>query len=139
MSQHWITRYLGTPYKEGGRDISGLDCWGLIRLVYHEILGISLPLLPGYTSDNLLSLTREIAAQIDGHWDEVIKPKEFDAVAMGIGDTPHHVGLWTAADGGRIIHTFKGRAVAAETVRQLRVQGMKYIKFYHYGIHHRNS
>ena len=38
-----IDDYLGTPYKKGGATINGIDCSGLVRNIYYELDGRSLP------------------------------------------------------------------------------------------------
>ena len=35
--------YVGLPWREHGRDRDGVDCWGVLRLIYLERLGIELP------------------------------------------------------------------------------------------------
>jgi cell wall-associated NlpC family hydrolase len=39
----WAAEYIGIPYKPGGRDRDGIDCWGLASLVWRERLGADLP------------------------------------------------------------------------------------------------
>jgi hypothetical protein len=39
-------KYLNASYEDGGRGPARLDCWGLARLVRHEVYG--LPLLPSW-------------------------------------------------------------------------------------------
>ena len=38
-----VQSYLGTPYKYGGRSREGLDCSGLVGLIYREVYGLDLP------------------------------------------------------------------------------------------------
>ena len=41
-----LEKYLSASYEDGGRGPARLDCWGLARLVRHEVYG--LPLLPSW-------------------------------------------------------------------------------------------
>jgi hypothetical protein len=43
-SDEWLLRYINIPFKDHGRDFSGIDCYGLIRLMYKEERNITLPL-----------------------------------------------------------------------------------------------
>lgn len=42
-----LSPYLGIPYVERGRDRDGVDCYGLVFLIYREVLGIELPRYEG--------------------------------------------------------------------------------------------
>ena len=39
----WVSAYVGLPFKEGGRNRYGLDCYGLLRLVINERFGLMTP------------------------------------------------------------------------------------------------
>lgn len=43
MLPTWAAQYVGLPYKPLGRDRDGVDCWGLLALVWREQLGRELP------------------------------------------------------------------------------------------------
>ena len=40
-----IGRYLGIPYRKGGRGWDGADCYGFARIIIHEETGFEMPIL----------------------------------------------------------------------------------------------
>lgn len=129
---NWTAEYVGIPYTPGGRERSGIDCWGLLRLVYHEQLGVMLPELAGVADD--FKQSARLIAEEAGRWERLEKPAELCAVVMGQRSVLHHVGVWTCADGGKVIHAWKDLHVIADTMRILLWKGFRRIEFY--GLHH---
>jgi cell wall-associated NlpC family hydrolase len=92
----WSNTYVGLPYADLGRDRDGLDCWGLVRLVYGEQLGID---LPDYSQAYVSAAERsEVQAVIDGgeasgEWTRVDAYRPFDLMVFRQGRLRCHVGL----------------------------------------------
>lgn len=77
-------KYLQIPFKDKGRDFDGVDCWGLVYLIYKEELGIELPLyLDGYSKANTEEVEK-IISENKGTWKQITKEEAsaFDAVLM---------------------------------------------------------
>lgn len=129
---NWAVKYVGLPYLLGGRTEVGLDCWGLVRLVYQNQLGVTLPDFPGIAEENVLSISREVAKQSESMWRQIKHPEDLCAVAMGQGEALHHVGVWASGDGGRIIHAWKDLHVIADTMRTVKLKGFTTIQFYQF-------
>lgn len=127
---HWAAQYIGFPYLEGGRGAGGVDCWGLLCLVYAQEFHTILPLIPGVTANNVALFNTMLQRQVLREWVEVDMPSDGCAVAMSQKQAIHHVGLWVDADGGKVIHSWKQQKVIADTLRTLKLKGMKTIKFY---------
>ena len=116
----WAARYIGLPFVENGRDRAGLDCWGLLRLVYAERYGIYLPSHhDGYSgTQDRPGVAAVLEAELSGggNWRPVVgHPMPAAGVGVEIGDAMlfragagdlWHVGMAIAR--GRMLHARRG-------------------------------
>ncbi|MBQ4331369.1 MAG: C40 family peptidase [Spirochaetaceae bacterium] len=120
----WAADYIGIPFVSGGRDRTGLDCYGLLRLVMAEQYGYQLPLLDsGY--DNALNIYDTsplffqqipiLAAE------KIAGPQESAVALLEIRQLPCHIGIWCG--GGCILHARSGVGVVAEKIDSRRLPG----------------
>lgn len=113
----WETRYVGIPFLDGGRDDKGLDCWGLVRAVYHDCLGVDLPTYGEINASDLLRVRRQIAeGSVSETWREVVEPREFDVAVMRLpsGKGFGHVGVML--DARRVLHVERASATVIERI-----------------------
>ena len=112
-----IRRYIGIPFKDGGRGFDGLDCWGLVRLVWHEERGILMPDMgdeysSAFERGDVCGLFGKYTAQ---PWNEDVtgRPrKPLDVLVFAIGGLEIHAGLWVGD--GEMLHVMQGMATAVE-------------------------
>ena len=108
----WVSTYLPIPFREKGRSTDGVDCWGLVRLVYAERFGISLPdLSDRYTASDDGPVVEGVLtseAAPGGSWRlREGSPREVgDVGVFRIRGLPSHVGLAVAE--GRFLHSIRG-------------------------------
>lgn len=91
-----LATYIGLPFAEKGRDRAGVDCWGLIALIYREQLGIEVPsYVENYTStkdgEEIAAIIR--AESLDWREMPVEQACLGDVVILRIKGRPWHCGL----------------------------------------------
>ena len=119
---HWADQYVGLPFLANGRDRRGLDCWGLVRLVWAEIAEFKLPSFD-HTDDKASTIGREALA-----FAEIIKEetKELDAVIMnedvhtrsGWIEAPVHIGVMVSLT--LVLHIRRNTLSCIEPLTSLR-------------------
>lgn len=78
-----IMRYIGLPYKHQGRTCEGLDCWGLIKLVYKEMLNTELwDIGETYPEDWSWEGKDLFMENYQKQWERVQDPTAFDVVLI---------------------------------------------------------
>ena len=113
----WTDGYVGIPFVERGRDRSGCDCYGLLRLVLIEQRGIE---LPPYTEDYASSMDRSgnagrIAARPLLLGFEHVDPgrvKPFDVLVIRAAGFNCHLAL--VVDKRQALHTERGKGAILE-------------------------
>ena len=113
MSGKNFDGYVGISFAEKGRDRSGCDCWGLVRLVLREQFGQDLPdLSDGYATtkdaDSILSLYEGEKS----NWQRVTDGQAGDVIVLRIKGRPTHVGI--VIEPGRMLHVDRGIDAATE-------------------------
>lgn len=96
QQMHWSAAYVGLPYRDHGRDRAGLDCWGLVRLVYREQRGLALPSYAECYADaaERADISAALAAGAGaGPWRRVDRGAEWDVALFGAAWGACHVGV----------------------------------------------
>jgi cell wall-associated NlpC family hydrolase len=125
-----IERYKGLPYTDHGRDMSGVDCWGLVCLVYREQLGVE---LPGWSAEYEQAHTVSVPAirHCFKGWKEVVGRPAVGDLALFEIKSVFHVGIVLDRRGKEMLHITKGRQVTIERVQSLLYRNC-FRGFYHY-------
>lgn len=107
-------KYIGIPYVEKGRDITGLDCYGLVRLIYKNELDINLPsFVTEYDpSDN--QRLEDLFAQYKEGWESVDNPKVGDVVIFRIFGYESHIGICIGDN--KFLHVREGKDSVIESL-----------------------
>lgn len=89
----WWNQYVGLPYKDAGRERSGLDCAGLVCLVYREQYGLDVDVFFDTYLSSDLKASEEMLKEARKDWHQVDKPQEGDVVLLQMLGIACHVGV----------------------------------------------
>lgn len=109
MSLHWSCGYIGLPWRPRGRDRSGVDCFGVARLVLWEQAGIELDAATEAAAtahpDGLAAEADRIAAAAP--WRRVTSPgRELDIAVFATGVYTRHIGVLVGPQ--MMLHVLEG-------------------------------
>lgn len=106
---HWTNKYVGLQFVRDGRDFDGVDCYGLICLIYEYELGILLNPFSGIYTNDLPKTMVEIAKTMNqdrDNWDSPSEIKEYDMIQLRTGRHAFHVGI--ALGNNKMLHVEEG-------------------------------
>lgn len=113
----WVAEYVGLPFAEHGRRRrDGVDCWGLLRLVYAERYGVLLPALTGeYESTGDAPAIASLVGREShsGRWRRTTEPAVGDAALFRV-PRGWHVGVVVADR--RMLHAQVGSDSCVERI-----------------------
>lgn len=105
----WSGMYVGLPFKEGGRDRQGLDCYGLLRLVINERFDGAIPEYEGiaYRQGHDRDLLAALMDERIRLWTPVPMGSERpgDGALLRVMGRPIHVGVVVSS--GWMLHIEK--------------------------------
>lgn len=119
----WAAKYIGLPFKDGGRGPKAFDCWGLCQAIYRDQLGVELPHYGEISASDLLRVRREIAAGAASEvWNKVESPREFDVAVMRLPTGKGHGHVGVMLDPHNVLHVEAGSGVAIERVQSVTIR-----------------
>lgn len=131
---NWVNHYVGKPWLLGGRGPNAFDCWGV---VYHfnKERGIQLPEVPqnagGTYQSNCVLMQHEVKHALEHNLAHPINtPIDGCTVLLSKNGVFTHAGLYSAAQGGLIVHAVPGTGVVAQPVHTMRARGWTGILYF---------
>lgn len=105
----WASDYIGLPWLPHGRGRDGVDCWGLVRLVYAERFGLQLPTYAGQYAgvEDREDLARLVRGEVS-RWQPVAAGHERtgDLAVLRVLGHDCHTGVVT--EPGWVLHIMEG-------------------------------
>ena len=114
----WSNKYIGIPFKEHGRDFSGVDCWGLVRLIYKNEYDITLPsFVEEYSTTDDTPRLEELIAQYREGWEPITAPEPGAVILFRLLGSESHIAV--AINDHQFIHVSENSYSAIESVNSI--------------------
>ena len=111
-----LSKYLSATYEDGARGPDRYDCWGLVRAVRHELLG--LPLLPSFGAvRNTMPAAFTRAYEEQAALMEECEPEPGAIAAVFRGRIVIHVAVVIEVDGGLAVLEIRNDRTSARWLR----------------------
>jgi cell wall-associated NlpC family hydrolase len=124
----WASKYIGVPFLAGGRTLKGLDCYGLLHVVFKEQLGVDIPehqdvyyeRNPSEDGHDRQTVGDAISMRTLKDWTPIIdgQEKSMDGIILRIAGHPIHIGLVLVP--GIMLHSEFGHDTVVESYRNLK-------------------
>ena len=106
-----VNDFIGIPFKNGGREPDGVDCYGLVRLILKERQSVDLPSLRYDDSFDCRAVSAELDSLFNRfggevYFEKVDKPSGGEVVILQHKGFPGHCGLML--DELRFVHSLPG-------------------------------
>lgn len=112
---NFAKQYIGLKFKNRGRTKDGVDCWGLVRLIYKEQYNIELPSYDDeYNSSYNINETRDAIIEHAKEWTQISKEAAStgDVIVLRLSGYPTHVGI--VIEKGKMLHIIEGTDAVIE-------------------------
>jgi cell wall-associated NlpC family hydrolase len=133
ISDQYINLFLGTPFAKNGRNVSGMDCWGLIMAWYRVTKGISLCNFDfkdtKLSESDLKELLPKIGFKDSGTELSFIKPNDVIAIYGKMG-MRWHMGVYVG--NSYVLNARMGKGVILESLHDF-ILDKKYFIARYYG------
>ena len=130
MVPTWVSEYVGIPFADHGRDRSGCDCWGLVRLVLGNHYGVEVPsYAETYPDANKPSASEAVDTLRQIDFIPLSYPEPGAIVVLRVKGLPWHVGVMV--NDHYFLHIMRGINAVCERIDGL-TWANKVMGFYRY-------
>ena len=131
-------KYIGIPWVCGASSITGADCWGIVKMVLNDALGIELGHYALEDIDSPKKAIKKFNSAIvieisSGKWEKVDSPKELDVIMMSSLDSKRfdHVGVYIGNN--QVLHSMTRETGISEAHNIKIIKSLcKKMEFYRY-------